>query len=128
MLPSWGCSQSSLIVGIAPILSLSICCASISCRWNCASPVIALQTNVGPILLSISSCGHLTTLTNGNMNSVFASVASGEFAMDHSRPEIAAAFLFDQPRSESAGRMFNALTRQGSTRSRTRSPAPRPEP
>ena len=31
MLPSWGCSQSSLIVGIGPMLSLSICCASISC-------------------------------------------------------------------------------------------------
>ena len=90
--------------------------------------VIALQTSVGPILLSISSCGHLTTLTNGNMNSVFASVgirrtrngspSAADSRSVPSRPGVV----------QSAGCMINARARQGWPRWSTRSPARLREP
>ena len=62
MLPSCGCSQFSLIVGIGPMFSRSMCVASSSARWNFLSSVIAVQTSVGPIASSIFSCGHCTTV------------------------------------------------------------------
>ena len=51
MLPSCGCSQFSLIVGIGPRFSRSMCVASIRARWNFLSSVIAEQTSVGPIFV-----------------------------------------------------------------------------
>ena len=55
-----------------------MCVASISARWNFASSVIAEQTSVGPIFSSILSCGHFTTVANGNMYSFLAIAARGE--------------------------------------------------
>ena len=69
MFPSCGCSQSSLIVGIGPMFKRSMCVASVSRRWKSGSSVIAVQTSVGPIDSIICSCGHSTTVANGNMNS-----------------------------------------------------------
>ena len=41
-------------------------------RWNFASSVMAEHTRVGPIDSSIFSCGHSTTVQNGNMYSFLA--------------------------------------------------------
>ena len=78
MLPSCGWSQFSLIVGIGPMFRRSMCVASMSARWNFLSSVIADHTSVGPIFSSILSCGHFTTVQNGNMYSFFAIAVSGE--------------------------------------------------
>ena len=53
----------------APMFSRSILPASSNCLHHAASSVIAEATSVPPILSSICSCGHSTTVTNGNMNS-----------------------------------------------------------
>ena len=78
MFPSWGCSQSSLIVGTGPMFNRSMCVASMRACWNFLSAVTAEHTNVGPIASSIFSCGHCTTVTKGNMNSFLAIAGAGE--------------------------------------------------
>ena len=69
MLPSWGCSQSSLIVGIGPRFSRSMWCASISWSSQALSRVIAVPTSVG----YGASLGGLTALL-GMLNSCAAGV------------------------------------------------------
>src|SRR5678816_25453 len=78
MLPSCGCSQSSLIVGMAPIFKRSMWVASVSWRAHVSLFVIAEQTKVGPIDSSILSCGHSTTVLNGNMYSFLAMALLGD--------------------------------------------------
>ena len=72
MFPSCGCNQFRAHVGTGPTFSRSMLRASTSSLIHFSSLVIAVPTSVEPILLSILSCGHCTTETNGNMYSVFA--------------------------------------------------------
>ncbi len=92
-----------LDVGIGPMFRRSMCVASVSCRWKFASSVIALHTSVGPIDSSIFSCGHFTTVVNGNMYSFLAIARSGESHCDHGRTQVGAAFFLDQARTEFLG-------------------------
>ncbi len=79
MLPSCGCSQLSLVVGIGPMFRRSMCDGVGQLRlpaWR--RSVIAVQTSVGPIFASICSCGHSTTVAKGNMYSFLAIACSGD--------------------------------------------------
>ena len=108
MLPSCGCSQLSAIVligaDVQPVDVRRIGERSLELRVL----VIAEHTSVGPIFSSICSCGHSTTVTNGNMYSFFAIAFSGILAVDDRRPQIIAAFLLDEPRAELRGHVVDA--------------------
>ncbi len=53
--------------------------AAIHACGKFSSLVIAVPTSVGPIAASIFACGHSTTLTAGNMYSLLAAGASGDW-------------------------------------------------
>ena len=80
MLPSCGCSQSSLVVGIGPIFKRSMFVASVSShdgnKWE-----------------------HEFFFHRGDR---------GGFAVNDGWPQIGAAFHFDQPRPVLGGNMFHA--------------------
>ena len=71
----------------------------VNCRWKVVSSVIALHTSVGPIDSSIFSCGHFTTVVNGNIYSFLAMACSAN-RCDHGRTQIGTAIFLDQPWTE----------------------------
>src|SRR5262249_42331813 len=77
-LPSWGCSQSSFVVGIGPRLRRSMWGAAVAAGRNDWSSDITVATSVVQFFLSISACGHATTAAKGNIYSFCAAAASGE--------------------------------------------------
>ena len=67
-----------------------------------------MHTSVGPIASSIFSCGHCTTVQNGNMYSFLTMARLGRIAQDDGRPQVVAALLLDQPRPVFGGHVVDA--------------------
>ena len=72
----------SSLYDLASYREVSLVAASDPDNWSIQawSSVIAVPTRVGPAALSILSCGQLTTVAKGNMNSLLAIGHSGLWA------------------------------------------------
>ena len=106
MFPSCGCSQSSLMVGIGPMFRRSMCVASVSSRWNFGSFGDRRADQRGAdrfehLLLRAFDHGgereHVFLLGDGR---------GRRLAVDDRRPQVGAAFHFDQPRAVLRGHVL----------------------